>query len=189
MNKFDELYNKIINEERRTSTQILDSLNGDYEKLLELPEYEQADVLSLAKCPQEAINVLLNSDKRLVKLNLSGRGAYSTEQTIKMFEDENEDKYVRQNLAVSPKLPLELILKYLNEPVKDKTDRIIKSYLPRNANVSLEVLEKLVDNPDPWIRNSILWNRHCSREIMLKLSNDDDKIVRMHALDKLKSHR
>ena len=196
LDKFTETYLKIINESISkssfpglTATQILDSLNGDYEKLLDLSEHEQADILSLLRCPQEAIDVLLNSDYRLVKLNLSRRGAYPTEQTIKMFEDENEDKYVRQNLAESTKLPLDVILKYLSEPSKDETDRFVKSNLPRNANVPAEELEKLVKNPDPWIRNSILWNPHCTREIMVKLSNDYDEIVRNHAYHLIRQGR
>lgn len=183
-NTFDKIYYNIINEtyERRQAYDILKSLNGDYEKILELPEIEQADLACLMNLPQEAIDILITIPSTRVKWELSERDLYPTEQTIKMFEDKNENKLVRQHLALSKKLPLELILKHLNNPAEDEESRLIDSYLPRNANVPLEELEKLVDNPDPNVRNSILSNPNCTAKIVEKLTYDKNNHVRNSAL-------
>ena len=132
--------------------------------------------------PQEAIDILITIPSTRVKWELSERDLYPTEQTMKMLTDPSEHQLVRQHLTQSKKLPLDFILKLLNEPTPDEQSKIIYSYLPRNGIVPLEELEKLVDNPDPNIRNSILLNPNCTAKIVEKLIYDKNNHVRNSAL-------
>ena len=86
---------------------------------------------------------------------------------------EDEDRFVRAQVAKNPKCPLD-ILKKLSED----EDRRVRVQVAENPSCPLDVLKKLSEDEDRFVRAQVARNPKCPLDILKKLSEDNEQYVR-----------
>ena len=142
--------------------------------------------------------------KKYGKLNLLENNA-SPEMIEELAED--EDSYVRYEVAKNPNTPIDILTKLaedensdvrwgairnpntpadiLRELAEDK-EWYVRYEVTRNPNTTVDILAKLAEDEDWSVRQAVADNSRTPVEILMKLAEDKDERVRKVAISQLR---
>ena len=109
--------------------------------------------------------------KKHGKINLLENNNASPEIIEELAED--EDSYVRKEVAYNPNTPVEVLRKLTGDEDKD-----VRWGAIRNPNIPADILRELAEDKDKHMRYEVARNPNTPIDILRKLADDEDRNVR-----------
>ncbi len=101
---------------------------------------------------------------------------------ILKYLSEEKNHVVRSGVAENPAVPLGILKVLAKEESAKGESQIVQARVAENPSIPeslrIEIIEGLVSDPDPWIRNYVAWNKLAPTRVLRALAKDNDPQVR-----------